>query len=179
MPSVQKREPFTIREAVDISTSVIQRTGAPDFRSEVDLSQDMEDFLIEGNLTAFVDLLQMAFENIIKHAGMPALPIAKVSARRERGGLIVRIENDIAPHVATQIAREQVAATAVAIKNQPFSTSVRTEGKSGFPKMQKILHHDFALAKRKPILDFGFIDTRAFFVEVRVPLIERQEDAGK
>ncbi|MDX6770875.1 MAG: hypothetical protein SF051_15175 [Elusimicrobiota bacterium] len=166
LPAAEKDEPFSIEEAIEIC-----RATRPDFQSTLEIPEELENFRIKANLTSFVDILYVAFENVVKHAGTSP-PVASIRAQLIGNSLSVRIQNVVAEGVATEAIRKRVAAVADAVHKQPFSTSVRKEGGTGFHKIKKILHHDFRSIKSDtpPTLDFGFESDTSFFVEIQIPI---------
>ncbi|MEN6621239.1 MAG: hypothetical protein ABFD50_06810 [Smithella sp.] len=169
-------EPFSLNEAVDISALSIQ-LACPDFEAQLSLSSELEDLAIEGNLPSFIDLLFLAFENIVRHSEAGHLTIAEVAASLEDSVLSIRVENDIGKTPPSPNILQRVAKLHHEVQNNVFSQSIKREGGTGFLKMQKILHHDFRADGGKTSLDFGFIEGNRFFVDLKIPIkIEEWED---
>jgi hypothetical protein len=167
-----KREPFTIEDAINISTLSIKALS-PEFSSELKISPEMTDFRIQGNLASFVDILFMTFENIVKHSGIANNPTAVIYAEYKENNLTIRVENKLGRDIATPENRAAVENARSTVKQQPYSKSVTREGGTGFYKLQKILFHDFRSGKEDhdPFFDFGFIDNDIFFVEIQIPIL--------
>ena len=172
---IEKREPFSIDEAISISDASIQ-TVCPEFKSNYYPPDKIMDFKLEGNLTSFVDLLFIAFDNVVRRSGLADNFSAEIYSEWSDKIVKVRIENRIAKSILTEANMSRVKKTLEEVKRHPYSKSVNQEGGTGFYKMQKILHHDFVPIgkKEKPALDFGFIDEASFFVEFSIPLISLQ-----
>lgn len=172
LPAAEKEEPFLIDEAISICT-----VTRPDFRLKLSIVDELKDLKIRGNFTSFVDILYLVFENVVKHAGTSRPAIADVSASLIGNELVIRIQNEIGDGVANDANCLRVMETATAVSQQPFSTSVKKEGGTGFFKVKKILYHDFRSSKKKvePSLDFGFIDKKYFFVEIKIPVLIKDE----
>jgi hypothetical protein len=171
-------EPFSIEEVVNIGAASIQ-AACPDFQADVETSPDLHDFLISGNLTSFVDLLFLIFENAVRHSQLSPFPSVKVSAFREDGVLHIRVENGLGEAILGKEKAENLARIRENLRVDVFSPSVNTEGGTGFYKMQKILYHDFCppTGDRKPSLDFGLSGDSSFFVHITMPVREwKSED---
>lgn len=167
LPAAEKDEPFSVEEAISICKAI-----RPDFRSALTVAPELEGFRIKGNLHSFVDIIYLAFDNIVKHAGIPRV-VAHVDIQLDGNALVVVISNPIDSSVANDLNREKVRNILRAVKMQPFSTSVTKEGGTGFHKLQKILHHDFCPPNRKtdPSLAFGFSSNELFQLEIRIPIL--------
>lgn len=176
LPAAEKNEPFSIDEAISICKAI-----RPDFQPRLTMSPELGEFRIKGNLHSFVDIMYLAFDNIVKHAGTPAVPAAEVDVKLAENALVVSISNAVGAQVANDSTREKVGAILAAVKKQPFSTSVTKEGGTGFHKLQKILHHDFCPPNRKvdPSLEFGFVGRDLFRVEIRIPVRWQVEEADE
>ena len=175
LSSIEKREPFSVEEVVSISDASI-KTVCPDFRSKYIPSEGMLNFVVQGKLTSFVDLLFIAFDNIVQHSGIFLNPTGAVYASYDNNSIKVRIENEVSDIVSSQRNKDHVKNMRTKVINNPFSKSVMKEGGTGFFKMQKILHHDFTSPSSdiKPTLDFGFFDNSMFFVEIVIPILSIQ-----
>lgn len=167
LPAAEKNEPFSIEEAISICKEI-----RPDFRPKLTIPADLGEFRIKGNLHSFVDIMYLAFDNIVKHAGTPEVATAEVDVKVIENALLVSISNSVGPNVASEANCDKVKSILDKVKKQPFSTSVTKEGGTGFHKLQKILHHDFCPAIRKvdPALDFGFVGRDRFRVDIQIPV---------
>ena len=175
----EAREPFSVEEAVHTSELAI-KGSAPDFRAELSIAKEMENFRIQGKLRSFVDIFYQVFQNIAKHSGIqPA--VAHVEAALEDSTLILRVKNEVRAGVATEGVRNSVRTIADAVQQRPLPASVTKEGGTGLLKVHKILQHDFAkrTGGREPALRFGFEGDTAFCVEVRIPILDVEGEGGK
>jgi hypothetical protein len=172
---IEKREPFSIDEAISICDASI-KTACSDFSFKHNPSEEMNEFKIQGNLTSFVDLIFIAFDNVVRRSGELPPPVAKVYSEYSIDRVRIRIENDIAASVWSEENQARIDQMRAKVEKEPFSKSVNQEGGTGFYKMHKILHHDFSVPDHTviPGLDFGFMEKTAFFVEFTIPILTFQ-----
>jgi len=171
--ATEKEEPFSIEEAISIC-----RATRPDFQPKLSMPDNVRNYKIHGNLTSFVDMLFLVFENVVKHADTKRVPMASISAQLSEDTLIIEIRNPIGEQVATESNCARVAEIMSEVRKQAFSTSVKKEGGTGFYKLNKILHHDFCLpgADISPNLNFGFEDKTEFFVRIEIPVMRGENE---
>jgi hypothetical protein len=179
--SIEKMQPFSVEEAISISDASI-KTVCSVFDYKYYPSKKMEQFVIKGKLTSFVDILFIAFDNIVQHSNYPEKPIAEIFSDFTENIIIIKITNPVHHHKSEIYnKRQHIAEKQKEVLDQPFSSSVTQEGGTGFFKMHKILLHDFSLRNQtiNPELDFGYLDDETFFVEVCIPVknIVSLEDA--
>jgi hypothetical protein len=170
---IEKREPFSIEEAVSITDASI-KTACSEFKSNYrHMTPEMADYKMQANLTSFVDLLFIAFDNVVRWSDM-GVPSADVCVGFVDNSVVVKIESPVSKTVNSTENISRVKSIYEKVQLDPFSQSVTKEGGSGFYKMQKILHHDFALENidRKPSLSFEFTDNDTFLVTFKIPISE-------
>lgn len=167
------REPFSVEEAVNIATASIQ-ASCPDFTTNLVTLAELEHFRISGSLPSFVDLLFLVFENAVRHSQMTPHPVVDIAVSLADDVLHIRTENGLGPGVPGVDAMKAVEMVRQDLRSNVFSQSVKTEGGTGFYKMQKILHHDFCPGSgdRKPSLDFGVSEKSRFYVLMTIPIRE-------
>jgi hypothetical protein len=118
------------------------------------------DWFIDGRLfRPFWDLLFIFFANAAKYAGSnPAQMTVSVTQQPGSMTLSVKNEMDTATDEAELRTRAALAEEAASVgrPNEMF----RREGRSGFPKVAKILRYDFGCEKQKVQVS---VDDRKWF----------------
>ena len=170
LSSEARGEPFTIEDAINISVESM-RTSTPDFEIEISISEDMKDTVIQGNLPSFVDVFFTIFGNIEKHSHIDGHVKAVVKVHLNENLIILQVLNDIAEGVANADNVRAINDIKRAMEKEDYTKPIITEGGTGFHKIKKILLHDFSspVTGAKPTLDFGFIDSTHFSVEISIP----------
>ena len=164
-------EPYTVEDAINISVDSM-RTSTPDFEVEMSISEDMQDTPIKGSLPSFVDVLFIIFGNIVKHSHIDGHLKAIVKVHRNENFIFLQVLNDIAGGVANDDNIEVLNNIKKAMEKEDDTQALITEGGTGFHKIKKILLHDFSSATTgvKPTLDFNFVNTAQFSVEISIPI---------
>ena len=164
-------EPFAIEDAISISVDSL-KTYYPDFRSVIVISDNMQNFYIQGNLRSFADILFIVFEDEFNgYSKIPGPPIADVDVKLKDNFIMLRIQNSVEKAVITREVHERYDIRS-AMHEDRYKQSITTEGGTGFHKIKKILFHDFK-HDFKPSLDFGFQGDDCFFVEIAIPFTIR------
>jgi hypothetical protein len=111
-------------------------------------------------------MLYILLENVARHAA-PFSDEVSITAVESRSILNLTIVNPLAPETDIDILRTKVNSIEQAKSFRDFREAIRTEGKSGFPKLLKIL--DVDLRQKEPRIKFSVDETaRLFTVSVSV-----------
>lgn len=154
-------EPFLIEDAVSISIESVKRFY-PSFNPDLRFSQT-ESFKYHGSqLSAFVDIFFIIFENIARHSNFNGIPIVAVKISYEGRKATFYIENQVGASVACEVNSQRVAAIKQAMRENKYMSAVAVEGGTGLHKIRKIVSHDLA---ESTDMDFGFTETAGFFVQ--------------
>ncbi|MDO7887607.1 hypothetical protein Q5H89_19720 [Hymenobacter sp. CA2-7] len=169
-------EPFYIEDAVAISLASIKTIN-----SDFDISIKVIDprvskISIKGiYLPSYVDMLFNVFENIAKYSGDITRAATSIELSIESEYMTIKIENNVLDDKILEKSRRDVIDIKNKIKENRTASYVKSEGGSGFFKIQKILTHDFAtqFSDNKPVLNFGYESesSRRFFVEIYLPVL--------
>jgi hypothetical protein len=168
LPKQTSTTPFPIVDAVSIATESIRRfhRSSP-FDPQVSIQEaiTLPGLLLPG----LVDVLIIAFENIVRHSDL-SLPKVEVTVTADDYWIWVNVRNDIGRGVFCDAAVARVAKLREALESGGYRKSVAAEGCTGFHKIWKIIAHDLGGEAR---LDFGFSDETHFFVEIGIERPER------
>jgi hypothetical protein len=149
-----------VRAAVDIVSSFPNFLRGPHIRIEC------KHKFSGGSFRSFINMLYILLENVARHAA-PFSDEVSITAVESRSILNLTIVNPLAPETDIDILRTKVNSIEQAKSFRDFREAIRTEGKSGFPKLLKIL--DVDLRQKEPRIKFSVDETaRLFTVSVSV-----------
>ena len=160
-------EPFYAEEAVEISKDTLMRISSERFNVITSTVNDEKRLSLPGRyLSNLVDIFINVFQNIIKHSGTEDAPLGEVTITYQKDAVRFRIENAIGQGIASRAAKSKIRTIKDAMEKSSHSKLVTREGGTGFHKIRRIIYDDFKDVS--PILDFGFINNKRFFVDFSI-----------
>jgi tetratricopeptide (TPR) repeat protein len=140
-----------VRAAVDIVSSF------PNFLRVPHIKIECKHKFSGGSFRSFINMLYILLENVARHAA-PFSDEVSITAEESQGVLKLTVVNPLAAETDIEMLRTKVNSIEQAESFRDFREAIRSEGKSGFPKLLKIL--DVDLRQKEPRIKFS-VDAKA------------------
>ncbi|TWU46507.1 hypothetical protein [Rubripirellula reticaptiva] len=155
---------FEFEEAVRAASDIV--SSFPNFLESPKISVRCSHKFGGGSFRSFINMLYILLENVAKHAA-PSSEEVSIDAVEENGALRLTVTNPLSDQTDIKLLREKVDSIERAKSFREFREAIRSEGKSGFPKLLKIL--DVDLRQTEPRIEFSVDEAeRRFSVSVTV-----------
>lgn len=170
-----EKQPFTLKEAVEIATNSI-KTFSPNFAVSYHQTDELDEMYISGNLSSFVDIFFNIFDNIKNYSKSSEAISADISATYSGSRIIIKVVNAV-DHLQVSLCSNKIEDLKARILMHKGDKLLRTEGGTGLYKIHQILLRDFKLRNAdSPTLDFKFTENDKFVVEISLPVDLRDYD---
>jgi len=164
--------PYTVEDVVSVAEAII-KDGTPGFETRLKSDEVSEDFLMQGSLPIFVDILANIFDNVVKRSGLD-VPIADVIQWEDVSIadlhiINIKVTNDLGPGIDIIELEKELARKRTILDTGDYSQHLAKDQKSGLFKIRRSINDLHAIGfDIKSKMDFGVVG-RTYFISISIP----------
>lgn len=168
--------PYTVEDVVSVAEAII-KDGTPNFETNLNVSieeiEEGEDFLMQGSLPIFVDILANIFDNVVKRSGLDK-PVAEITqwddvSIEDLHIINIKVTNKLGPNIIVSELEKELARKRTILDTGDYSQHLAKDEKSGLFKIRRSINDLHAIGfDVKSKMDFGVIDG-TYFISISIP----------